>query len=174
MQSTGLKDLHFPVYKLGLRCPEVSDGVVYYEYRRDGSPDVRIVDNKNIQGATLASRRLKMLSEDIVLYNLNTAVFFISDLMKLASPTVWWIDSTGIIFRYIKSRIVKLVFKKITSKLRITSGCLIEVEDIPGRFKSLYPPLDNQEYAGLLRISPHAYLLYGFYSEKLKDTKRKI
>lgn len=174
MQDNGLKDLQFPVYKLGSKPPDVSDGIVSYEYRREGGFDVRIVDNRNLEGSTLAARRLKMLANDIQLYTLSTAVFFVSDLLKLSTPSTWWIDSSGRIFRYIKTKSVRLIFRKITSKLRITTGCLIEAEGLPGRYKSLYPPLEGQEYAGFLRVSPHSYILYGFFNDKYKDGRRKI
>lgn len=177
--SIDLSQVNFPVYKLGLDKPLNIDNVILYirQYTDDEgvtSSTYNIIDDKNIDKPTLALRRLELMKNKVKLKKLGKAMFYLADLIKLASSNTWLIDSSGNIFQYKKDSTVKLVFKKITKIIAIpTGGAIIEVEGIAGRFKTLYmPPVENQ-YAGLLKKGM-GYILYGTYPEQYQDTKRKI
>ncbi len=173
-----LSKISFPVYKLGREAPIEEEGVSFYLkiYETD---TVRkflplIIDDKNIEGATLARRRLLLKSKEIKLYTLSKAIFFIADLIKLTIGTSYYIDSTGKIFEYKKTTTVPLIFKKIKKVIPIkTGGATIEVEGIASRYKTLFLPNLECKYAGLLKIGK-GYILYGLYETKLPDTRRKI
>lgn len=166
-----LVDVSFPVYRLGRNPPTKNEGVSFYI--RGNKP--LIVDDSNISEDTLAKRRLHLsIVEKAPMYRLKQAIFFIADLIKLSGPNQWFIDSKGKVFRYLKTKHVPLVFRKITKVLRQPGCCLVEVQGINGRHMSLFHPLEGQNYAGFLRLSPKTYVLYGFFEEQYKDTRRKI
>lgn len=176
--TVSLKDLQFPIYRLGLDKPSQYDGVLYYESiktDKEGKKiDIKqIVDDAKVNGNSLAMRRLAMMSEGINLKPIKNAIFFISDFIKLATAGTWFIDSSGMLFQHTKSVRAKLVFRPINKVIPIaTGGAIIEVVDIPTRFKTLYAP-KYEKFAGLLNIG-RVYILYGLYEEKPKDTWRLI
>jgi hypothetical protein len=112
--------------------------------------------------------------DGIKLHKLKYALFHPADLIKLGVPSQWFIDSSGKIFTYTKSKLVPLIFRQITNVIKGVAECMIEAQGINGRHKSLYPPREDQHYAGFLRVAPMTYILYGYFTEKHKDTVRKI
>ena len=139
----------------------------HYEYK--------VIDNKNIEGKTLASRRLKMSANGTNLKKLGNACFFVSDLMKLAKSTTWFIDASGRTFNYRKSKYVKLNYHKIIQVLAMPSGgAILVVQGIPTRFKVLYAPTADETYAGILELSHGNYILYGLYDQQYDSSRRMI
>lgn len=177
MNYINLKDIHFPVYKLGKHKPYLDKGKVYYTLHSesDDSEQVRIVDDTTINKPTLAERRLKLKITGIKLSPLKYAIFFIGDLIKMAKKGIWFIDNTGKIFTFNKEKKTKLLFRKIVKRfVNINNGnIVVEVEGIPIRFESLYGGIAGEIYAGILEFDK-TYILYGFYNKKYKDTWRKI
>ena len=161
-------EINYPVFKVGIEKPTVQDKVMLYlrQYRdEDDKPYHRylIIDDKNIDKPTLGERRLELFKENIKLKPLGTAVFFIGDLIKLATKRTWFIDNEGKLFQYKKTKSVPLIFRKITLQIDIPSGgAVLEVEGIPSRFKTLYTPRLEEKYAGIL-VDGFKYILYGVY-----------
>ena len=174
-----LTEISFPVYKLGKRKPMIEEGVTFYlnkTEKEDGTLVYfpQIIDDINIPGISLARRRLKLYERGEKLYRLKYAIFFISDLLKFTKGATWFIDSKGKSFEYVKRKRVPLVFKRIKEIIPIKNGgVIIEVKDIPYRFKSLFKPLIEQKYVGLLYVD-HGYILYGFYDKLYDKTTRMI
>ena len=174
-----LTEISFPVYKLGKRKPIVEDGLVFYLNKteeEDGSIVYfpKIIDDTNIDEISLSKRRLKLLEKGEKLFRLRYALFFISDMLKMTKGATWFIDSKGKIFEYVKRVRVPLIFKKIKEIIPIKSGgVIVEIHGIPYRFKSLFRPLIEQKYAGLLYFD-NGYVLYGFYDKLYDKTTRMI
>jgi hypothetical protein len=174
-----LREIVYPVFKLGAEKPHFAEGVVvfirhYLDEDRNLVEKYKIVDDTNLPGDTLALRRIILLKNKVPLKPLGNAVFFLGDLIKIAHRKIWFIDSSGNIFQYKKSRRAKLEFKKIKLIHQITSGgAIIEVEGIASRFKCLHTPRNGEQYAGLL-VDGRSYILYGLYQEKPDDTWRMI
>lgn len=174
-----LSDISFPVYKLGKRKPMSEEGLVYYLNRMEKEDGTlvyipSIIDDLNIKEASLARRRLKLLEKGEKLFKLKYAIFFISDMLKFTKGATWFIDSKGKTFEYIKKRRVPLIFKKIKKIIpNNVGGVIIEVHDIPYRFKSLFRPSIEQKFVGLLIVSG-GYILYGFYDKLYSKTTRMI
>lgn len=176
-----LNDIAFPVFLLPEK-PLFDDSVSFYlrgkdtEYS-DAQYKLLIIDDKKVQGDTLAARRMYLLTKATTLYKLKVAIFFISDFIKLASKSSWFIDSNGQVFSYTKTLRVPLLFKKIAKLVSTsTGGLIVEVEGISSRFKTLLPLRSYTEvpkYAGILKIDK-GYLLYGLYKDRLKDSNRMI
>ncbi len=136
--------------------------------------EYKVLDDKNEEGTTLAKRRLSLLAKGVPLKPLGMAIFFLGDLVKLATKRTWFIDSNGKLFQYKKTKAVPLLFGRIILQINIPSGgSVIEVEGIPARFKCLYSPVNGEKYAGVLKYGI-GYILYGLYVDKPNDTWRKI
>jgi hypothetical protein len=173
-----LSTIVFPVYKLGQTKPHETDGVVFFinQYEREGKEITTIVDDNKIAAETLSRRRLELIKNGVSLFQLRTAVFFLADLIKIAKNSKYWfIDSSGKVFQYKKTRMVNLIFKEIDKVLPIpTGGSIIQLVGMEQRFKCLTRLMDIYKYAGLLELDSKSYVLYGVYEKKPKDTKRKI
>ena len=172
-------EISYPVFRLGSSKPHIESGVVLYitRTREEDSEDItdsyRIVDDVSLPG-NFARRRLQLLKHNIKLKKISRAVFFLGDLIKIARAGTWFIDSNGNVFKYKKSTKAKLQFKKITKVMPIPSGgSIVSIEGINHRFKSLFPPLATEKYAGVLKYGL-SNILYGFYEEKYDETWRMI
>lgn len=165
-----LDAISFPIYRLDKSPPSQVDGVTFYLYK----DKMQVVDDKNVEGDSLARRRLHLHMNEVKLYKLKYAIFYLADLIKMATPNQWFIDSNGKCFIYTKTKLVPLVFREITKVDRSPSFTLIEARGIHGRHKTLYPPREDQKYAGFLQVTPRTYIIYGFFSEKHRDTRRKV
>ena len=179
INSISLKELAYPIFKLGLNKPETIDGVTFYLYQyvsdeQEQVSKLKIVDDKNIDKDTLSLRRLKLKAENVDLFKISKAIYFLGDLIKLSTPHIWFIDSKGLIFKYIKTTKAELSFHKVIQVIPIkTGGAIIEVENINTRFKALYTPESANRYAGILKYGK-SLILYGFYSQAHSNTWRRI
>ncbi len=178
--SIQLRDLVFPVFRLGNKKPLENEGVLYFlsEYADKESGaithNIRVVDDKTQPGATLGLRRLAMKSTGVSLYPIRIAVYFLGDLIKLANSETWFIDSSGRLFQHKKFKRAKLQIKKIKKVLPGTGiGCVLELEGIASRFKCMTHPEAHQKYAGVLFID-NGYILYGLYESEAKESWRLV
>lgn len=168
------------MYRLTNKKPLLSEGVLYYSNSyldvdsNIVSTNIKILDNTNEPGDTLSRRRLKMSSQEVPLYPLRMAIYFLGDFLKLAKKGYWFIDSMGQIFTYTKSMFAKLKFYKIKRVIPSNStGSIVEVVGIPERFKTLFTADKNTLYAGILEYRG-VKILYGLYDQEYKNTRRKI
>lgn len=134
----------------------------------------QIVDDKNIPAETLGRRRLLLDQQGVRLKKLTKALFFLGDVVKLGKKGVWFIDNSGYVFTYVKTRRIPLRFFKVEKFIPIkTGGTLLEIKGIPGRFKTLHNPLSNEKYAGIL-VDGMKYILYGLFTEQHQNTVRAV
>lgn len=172
-----LEKITWPVFKLGNRQPQVESGVVYYHTElldneeNDLINTIKIVDDQNLPQKTLGLRRLNIDKDS--LSKISTAIYTLQDLVKLATPKVWFIDNSGAVFQYKKSTRAKLQIYKIKQVLPVSGiGCVLEVDGLVERFKSLTIP-NNEKYAAILHYNGKT-LFYGLCNEKIKSTWRLV
>ena len=177
---TALQTITWPVFKLSEKEPNQKNGLVFFhtEYideTNDTSLTFKIVDDSNLPQKTLGLRRLALQKDSkIKLHKISTAIYFLADLIKLAKATTWFIDSSGKIFQWKKYTRAKLITKKIKQVLPAEGiGCILEVESISQRFKSLQRPQDFHQYAVFLVIN-RIYILYGLSDVPRKDSWRLV
>jgi len=73
-----------------------------------------------------------------------------------------------------KSTRAKLATHRLKQVLPASGlGCILEVEGLVERFKSLQVPKPEEQYCGILSYG-HSNLLYGYYSEPIKTTWRMV
>lgn len=160
-----LRKISFPVYQVTKPVSRFGTKLVFLNAKEEEV----ILDDSSVEGSTLGLRRLHIKGN---LLPLNQAIYFIKDLVKLSGT---FIDNVGYLFTYSKSRLVPLIFKRITKVLPIkTGGAILEIDNEYPRYKIMYAPKLEEQYIGLLEISPKAYLIYGLYTEVHKDTRRKV
>lgn len=175
-----LEQIVWPVFRLGEREPQRDNGVVYYatEYSdletNEHTGTLRIVDDLNIDKPTLSRRRLQLLVQGVKLFPIRQAIYFLGDLLKLAKATTWFVDSSGQAFQYKKTRRAKLLVKRITQVLPTQGlGAVVELEGIAHRFKTVFKPAADDEYAAVLQCGL-GYIFYGLYKTKPTSTWRMI
>jgi len=177
---TQLREIVWPVYRLGDKKPAIDGELVYYhtEYVSEtnaASLTLRIVDDKSLPQPTLGRRRLQLsLDKSVSLFPIRTAIYLLADLIKLAKASAWFIDDNGRVFQYKKQTRAKLITKKIKQVLPVSGlGCVLELEGLVQRFKSLHHPSDYQQYAVLLYINK-TYLFYGLSETELTPSWRLV
>ena len=177
---TALQAITWPVFKLSEKEPSHGNGLVYFhtEYvddNNESSLNFKLVDDKNLPQKTLGLRRLALQKDPKVkLHKISTAIYFLADLIKLAKATTWFIDNSGKVFQWKKYARAKLITKKIKQVLPADGiGCVLEVEGLSQRFKSLQRPQDFHQYAVFLVIN-HMYILYGLSDNTRKDSWRLV
>ena len=176
-----LETINWPVFLLKDRPPITADGVSAY-ITNSVSVDtgalnynILIIDDKNIVGKTLGERRLKLrASECVSLYPLRRAIYMLGDLIRLTvGKKSWAIDSSGVIFNYMKTIRASMTCHKILKVLRVsTGGYSLEVDGISERFKILNEVRDCK-YAGIISYN-RRNILYGLYREKFNKTTRSV
>ena len=176
----GLAALVWPVFRLGEHEPRTHGKLSFYssEYIDLNNPKLfsryRVIDDKNIDKPTLGLRRLVLKEQDVKLFPIGSAIYFLQDVIKLAKSTTWFIDSLGQIFQHKKLVRAKLKTHKIIQILPASGiGCVLEVDGLSERFKSLQIPKPYELYAGILNYN-RCNLLYGYYSEPIQTTWRLV
>ena len=178
-KHTRLETLAWPVFRLGEKAPQHDNGVVFYythyvDEHNSESLSIRVVDDTTLPQATLGLRRLILKSQEQNLYPIRTAIYFLADLIKLAKATTWFIDSSGHVFQYEKNTRAKLQTKRITKVLPADGlGCVIELQGISSRFKSLQRPSEHELYAKVLKLGM-GFIFYGFCETATPDSWRMI
>jgi hypothetical protein len=178
MIGINLAELSYPIFRLGVNKPEQQDGIVYYYHYKESDNgniiSLQVVDDKSVPGSNLSLRRLHLAQEECTLFKIRNAIYFLGDLIKIATPKTWFIDSTGRVFNYVKTTKAKLKLYPISQVIPInTGGAIIEVKGLLTRFKSLYMPESEFMYAGILQWGK-SLVLYGFYDQYYEDSWRKV
>jgi hypothetical protein len=92
----------------------------------------------------------------------------------LGKSTAWFIDSSGRVFQYEKNTRAKLQTKRVRQVLPADGlGCVIELEGISSRFKSLHRPGEHEQYARVLNLGL-GFLFYGFCETVKPDSWRMV
>lgn len=172
--------MSFPVFRLTTKKPLEDNGVLYYKnsYLDVDSAtihhNVRLLDDKNLPGSTLALRRLSLKSQNVPLVPIRTAIYFLGDFIKLAKSNYWFIDNNGLVFTYKKCLRAKLVYRKISRVLEsTTTGSVLEVQGLPERFKTLFKVPQYHKYAAFIMYKGLT-ILYGTTETQSKDSWRLI
>lgn len=175
-----LEKIVWPVFRLSEKEPQREGGVIYYatEYTdldsNENTATLRIVDDTNIDKPTLSRRRLVMLVQGVQLFPIRQALYFLGDLLKQAKSTTWFIDSSGTLFQYQKTRRARVIVRRITKVLPTEGlGAVIELEGIAHRFKTVFKPDADAEYAAVLQCGL-GYIFYGLYRDKPNESWRMV
>lgn len=179
MSNVSLKEISYPVFRLGTNKPLTEGGVTFFYHHKqleEGEHiSVRIVDDKNMPQETLSLRRLQLsLDSTVQLFKISKAIYFLGDLIKISTPNTWFVDNTGKVFNYQKTSRAKLKIYPVAQLIPIkTGGVIVEAKGIMTRFKALYVPEIGLDYVGILHWGK-SLILYGFYEQQHDDSWRMV
>lgn len=168
-----ITDIQWPIYYIGQHDRIYTEFNVTY---LENKGRTFIIDNKNLAGDTLGSRRLRVKKED--LYNFRKTLFMFSELIEFTRTKKIidrrFYDSKGNMFLYRKSLFVPLKCFAILYVEDYPTYKLISVKGLKQRFR-IPNNYWNFRYNFLqaLALADH-YILYDLSMEAIKDTRRKI
>lgn len=165
----------FPVYRLPSK-PSEDGGVSFFltENTENETFHYRIIDDLNKPGKTLADRRMRLLIDKVKLFEFKLAVFSLGDLIRLSDRGCYWIDATGKIFHYLKSKNYKILNRKITSIKQHNTYWIFEVEGLPSRFTSIMGPPGASYDRALILEDKLNHVFYGFTDGENTKIKRRM
>lgn len=168
-----ITDIQWPIYYIG------QNDKIYTEYNvtyLENKGRTFIIDNKNLSGNSLGSRRLKLKGED--LYKFKKTLFMFSELIELTRTKNIidrrFCDSKGEMFLYKKSKFVSLKNFTIHYVEDYPTYKLIYVKETKQTFRvpnNYWEPC--YEYLQALSFGLF-YVLYDLSIEPIKDTRRKV
>lgn len=159
---TDKADLRFPCFVIHSDNVEMSDGILWL--------DDQVLDDKNMQGTTLGSRRIQSPMTSI--YPLRYMIEDITGLMRHRGK--FFIDSNGLVFNYEKTETVKVHYHKIRKREKKDIATVLWLKDCPFPFAEKRPPREELTWAGVLYKDGVPMAIYEFADEKKKSTWRKI
>lgn len=168
MEKLKITDINFPIYGITNNRKKIWEeyNILYIETLSG----IYILDNKNMNGNTLGERRIKINNSK--LYKPRQVCYNIIQLIKSKFTT--FIDSTGKVFTYKKSKFVPLKYYKVTNIIRSKDGeCIISIPKINFVHKIACRKAYSIEYIGILHTD-YGLVLYEYSNIEKKDTKRKI
>ena len=161
-----LENIKYPVYPLRVytKITDVNGVVKVYTQHK-----MYIIDDRNLEGKTLGERRLRLKKFK---YPLLTSICTAKDVIM--SPKKVFIDDEGTIFKYVKTRKARLMYRQIAELIRLPFGSTkILVRGINSPFIMHQDiPLDYA-YAGLLQFDG-GYILYEVSKKKKEDSWRRV
>jgi hypothetical protein len=166
--SKDLSDINFPIFTITPTYKRIWDefNVKYIET----ASGIYILDNMNLSGKTLGERRLHIKSG--LRYIPRTAYYNITQLIKSKNKT--YIDNTGCVFTYKKTRNVPLKYYKVMDVVNMDEeGCILLIKGINFKLRTNCREAYDIKYIGLL-ITDTGYILYDTSNIQKKDTTRKI
>ena len=160
-------DINFPIFAITPSYKRIWDdlNVTYIEL----DTGVYILDNKNLSGNTLGERRLKIQTG--LRYVPRKAYYNITQLIKSKNKT--YIDNTGCVFTYKKTRMVSLKYYKVMDVVSTEEGCTLLIKGINFKIRTNCRDAYSIKFVGLLETEM-GYILYDTSDVKEKDTYRKI
>ena len=167
MQPKTFSDINFPIFTITPSYKRIWDDLnVKYIETESG---IYILDNMNLKGDTLGERRLKIKTG--LRYVPRKVYYNITQLIK--SKTKTYIDNTGCVFTYRKTRTVPLRYYRVMDVVNTEEGCILTFKNVNFKLRTSCKEAYDIIYIGLL-ITDNGYIIYDTSEVKKKDTHRKI
>lgn len=171
MYKKKLTDIDYPIFPIRThRKIWTKDNITYVE------TDIKVweLDNKNLNGKTLAHRRLKIKNP----YPLRPAIFTFAQLIRHLSKTKLYIDVYGKVFKYIKTKRCKLEYKRVINYETNNGLVAFRVEGVNHIILADNYTIEklhnnNELWLGLLWYN-NSWVFYETSVEAKKSTWRKV
>ena len=162
-----LKHVKFPVYELPRdTLIEYVDGLTL--------ANNKILDDKNMPGITIGTRRLQTHTALQDLHPIRRQITTPVGLFGQSGDTQY-IDTDGKVFTYSKTRIVKVVSKKITKITRKEGiGTVMYLQGIKTPFVLKRPPHPAAAWADVIYLGTFPWLVNGFSVNRKRNYRLKI
>ena len=162
-QFKDIKNIKFPVFVLPSSDWYRQDGVLFID-------DGKVLDDRNMPGATLGIRRLQCGRTDLC--RLKRAYLDFNSMLK--SKHRIFIDSNGIPFIYRRTVNSPLVYHQIHKIESKDDHSIVWFKTIGYPMSIPRPPYGDARFARLLYFKGYPWLLYDFSKEKGKDSFRRV
>ena len=160
-------DIDFPIFAITKSYIKIWDELnVKYIKTPSGT---YVLDNKNLSGNTLGERRVQLKTS--LRYIPRKAYYNITQLIKSNNKT--YIDNTGCVFTYKKTRMVPLKYYKVMDVVSTEEGCILLIKGINFKIRTSCRSAFTINYVGLLTTGK-GFILYETSEVKKRDTVRKI
>jgi len=156
-----LRNVDFPVYPISDDNLYFKDGILF-----NGG---LVIDDKNMVGSTLGLRRLQTKHK---LARLTKSIPDIPNI--LVSGHLNFIDSSGYIFRYIKTRFTNIQYKKIKRVELHNLYCRVWLIGVQHPFILKRPPQEGEEWAGVIYLNGFPWEIYELSRSRKSPSKKKI
>lgn len=157
-----LNSLNYPVFRLPSDNWGSRDGLL----RVDGL----IVDDKNMPGETLGKRRLQTPFRDL----LKLKWAYMNPLALIKEKSGPYIDNTGRVFIYEKTKFCKLDYYKIRKIDKRGHYSLLWLHGINFPTEIPRPPGPEFRWAGLLHLNDAPWMLYEYSKIRLPKSRKKV
>ena len=164
-----ISEIKFPIFGItdSYKRIWIEDNITYIET----ASGVSVLDNKNLEGDTLGQRRLRIKSQSkyIPRLSVHTVAQLINSKYRL------FIDNEGIIFHYVKHKVVPLKYYKVKKRIKIEDGqyIVLTLDKILHSIKVPARQAYGINYVGILDTDV-GYIEYEYSEEPKTDTWRKI
>lgn len=155
------RKINFPIFRIHLERLYEEDKVIYI--------DGLVVDDLNQISYTLGGRRLQTPH---ALYTIKTSYPNLVDMVQ--SNHHDFIDYYGFIFKYKKTRFLKVVYHKILEVKRKETCSLLKVQGVNSYYIVPRPPPDGKSWVGLIYVNKKPWLPYDYSESCCKQTIRKF
>lgn len=142
---------------------ETRDGLMWLDYK--------LLDDKNMPGKTLGQRRLQTPKKDF-LYPLRSMITDFGHMLQ--SGKNCFIDSKGIAFKYVKTKVEKVQSYRIRKVEYKQSFCLLYLAGVEKPLEIYRPPPQGYMWAGILHFSGIPWAVYNYSVDREKAFRRKI
>jgi len=151
----------FPIFKIPSSNWYKEDGLLFV--------DEKIVDDRNMYGATIGIRRMQSHMD---LMPLKKSIDTHLGIIKQKDNT--FIDTKGMPFIYERTIWCKLKYYSIRKVEQKIVASVLHLDGVKAPFTIPRPPHSDMLWAGLIHLYDLPWMLYGYSKERLKETKRKI
>ena len=151
----------FPVFKIPSSNWHKEDGLLFV--------DDKIVDDRNMYGATLGLRRIQSHMD---LMPLKKSIDTHLGIIKQKDNT--FIDTRGMPFIYERTTWCKLKYYSIRKVEQKVIASILYLDGVKAPFTIPRPPHSDMLWAGLLHLYDLPWMLYEYSETRIKDTRRKV
>lgn len=154
----------YPIYKIDTKYIDEIDGIVFDDAHR-------VVDDLNVKKDTVGKRRLLSPFKDS-LSPLRKVSRNIRHFLKRG--TGYYIDTSGRIIRYEKSKMTYIKYHKIRAIKQASNGAKIWVYGVNFPLNAPERPHELLNYVGVLYLNDRPWIFWDFSKTQIKPKKIKI
>lgn len=162
-----ISEIKFPIYGITKKYRRLwnENNVLFIETESG----IYVIDNKNIPGKTLGTRRLRLKADK---YRLKKIILNAEQLLR--SKYIHFIDSLGTLFEYKRTTMVPLKYHEVINSTIYENKIVLDLKGVSYRPVLRHKPdAYGIKYVGLLHTSM-GLIPYEYSTTYKKDTRRKI
>lgn len=162
-----MKEYNFPIFQLSDKYINIiKEGNLSYAV--DSANDRYLIDNKNLKGDTIGSRRLRVVDK-ASLAKFTKAIFSLEYLILNARSNVYYVDNLGKVVTY--KRKIRAMLKSYKLLSSTKHGLILKDY---GVFKTPFKPDKGNQYINILHIPNIGDIIHSSSKEAIIPTWRLV